>query len=553
MWSHGTVLGDRYTLGEQLGSGAMGEVWRAADRVLDREVAIKILLPRHLEEAAFAARFRREAKTLAALTHPGIVDVYDYGEESHAGSGTGFAYIVMELVDGRTLAEVHQERGVLPVGEALEIVAQALEALHVAHQGKIVHRDVKPSNLMLRADGRVAVTDFGIASTASGTGLTAARQVLGTALYMAPEQAEGAGALPASDLYAMGVLCYELLTGEPPFTGASAIEVALKHIREPVPQLPSSFPGPVRDFVARALAKEPGQRHANAAVMAAVARRSAAGQGDLSAALPPTRPLPRDGEGGKGRGRTPGRRRTLLAVVPVVIVSTGAVVYLETLPGARASQGDGSAKRPSASAGAEPGHASSSASASPSAASSSPSASTAGAQDRPAAKPGGHGDPARQSSTPTAGTAAETEAGRPAGCGGDQWGPIVNVGSGRALGLAGDRPRAGGVVVTGGSTSHGWVVRVGGYPGGSTGITSCSAEGFSLEDQRATPHSVGVLSNEHTIGQSWDLVDAGAGTYSIKPFVNDSCLTDTGANKQVITDVCRTGDKSQMWRLPTPG
>ena len=271
MWGLGTVLGDRYTLAERLGGGAMGEVWRAQDGVLGRQVAVKILLPALLNEARFADRFRREAKVLAALDHVGIVDVHDYGE---SGSQPRVAYIVMELVVGRPLDVVRadDDGAAMPVERALGIVAQALDALHAAHGRGIVHRDIKPSNLMIGDDDRVTVTDFGIAHTTAETRLTASHAVLGTARYIAPEQALGDGAVPASDQYAMGVVCYELLTGEPLFGGDAVFEVVLKHIREPAPELPAEFPRAVRAFVAKALAKAPKDRYTDAAAMAAAAR-----------------------------------------------------------------------------------------------------------------------------------------------------------------------------------------------------------------------------------------------------------------------------------------
>ncbi|MCX5609453.1 serine/threonine protein kinase [Streptomyces sp. NBC_00047] len=260
----GVLLGGRYVLDEKIGGGVMGEVWRAADRVLERDVAVKILLPELLDDDMFAARFRREAKPLAALRHPGIVDIHDYGESDGGG-----AYIVMELIDGRSLEDERADRGPLPVADALEIAAQALDALHTAHRRRIVHRDIKPSNLMLRPDGRVVVTGFGIARSLAGGRFTASHAMLGTAHCIAPEQAEDIAAAAASDMYSLGVVCYELLTGELPFTGASVLEVVLKHIREPA--LPADFPDAVRAFAARALAKQPEDRYPDAAVMAATA------------------------------------------------------------------------------------------------------------------------------------------------------------------------------------------------------------------------------------------------------------------------------------------
>ncbi|WP_344445606.1 protein kinase domain-containing protein, partial [Kitasatospora nipponensis] len=289
MWARGTVLGGRYTLAERLGGGAMGDVWRADDGVLERRVAVKILLPALLDDATFMERFRREARILASLDHPGVVDVHDYGENagdeaSGDGEGTRIAYIVMELVAGRPLDEVLAATGPMPVGPTLDIVAQALDALQAAHRRDIVHRDIKPANLMLRDDGRVTMTDFGIARALAGTKITTSHSVLGTALYLAPERAEGAPTTAASDLYSTGVVCYEMLTGEPPFAGETALEVVLKHVREPAPALSADFPQPVRDFVARALAKRPEDRFASAEEMAAAARRAADGLPWASAA-----------------------------------------------------------------------------------------------------------------------------------------------------------------------------------------------------------------------------------------------------------------------------
>lgn len=282
MWGSGTVLGGRYALAELLGGGAMGEVWRAEDRVLERSVAVKILLPALLADARFAERFRREAKVLAALDHPGIVDVHDYGE---SGSDPRVAYIVMELVGGRPLDVVLADSDAeeMPVDRVLGMVAQALEALYAAHLRGIVHRDVKPSNLMIGADDRVTVTDFGIAHSTAETKLTASHAVLGTARYIAPEQARGSGAVPASDQYAIGVVCYELLAREALFTGA-VFEVVLKHIRDPAPELSDEFPEAVRVLVAKALAKEPENRYADAAAMAVAARAAMTGGSAAAAA-----------------------------------------------------------------------------------------------------------------------------------------------------------------------------------------------------------------------------------------------------------------------------
>ncbi|MFJ2188219.1 protein kinase [Kitasatospora sp. NPDC087861] len=289
MGGPGAVLGGRYTLVERIGGGGMGTVWRADDAVLARSVAVKILHSALFEDDTFIQRFRREAQLVAAIDHPAVVDVHDYGESGGSGDagegdasdkggeaggddGERCAYIVMELVDGRPLDRVLAAEGPMPPERALDLVAAALDGLHAAHRREIVHRDLKPSNLMVRSDGRMVITDFGIARAIASTKITASHAIVGTALYMAPEQAEGAGTGPASDLYSIGVVCYELLTGTPPFVGEGVLEVALKHVRQPVPELPGTFPAAVRELVAKALAKKPEDRYADAAEMAAAAR-----------------------------------------------------------------------------------------------------------------------------------------------------------------------------------------------------------------------------------------------------------------------------------------
>ncbi|SOB80737.1 serine/threonine-protein kinase [Streptomyces sp. 1331.2] len=291
----GTVLGGRYRLVGKIGGGAMGSVWRAEDTVLARQVAVKILRSELFEDETATQRFRREAQLVAAVDHPGIVDVHDYGESGEDGDER-CAYIVMELIAGSPLDRVLANSGPMTVGRALELVAGALDALHAAHQQDIVHRDIKPSNLMVRTDGRVAITDFGIARALASTKLTAPFAIIGTALYMSPEQAEGAALGPATDLYSIGVVCYELLVGEPPYSGEGPLQIALKHVNQPVPELPETFPAAVRALVAKALAKKPEERFADAAEMAAAARAAAGGAGAEAEAG-------KAGVGGAGAGK----------------------------------------------------------------------------------------------------------------------------------------------------------------------------------------------------------------------------------------------------------
>jgi tRNA A-37 threonylcarbamoyl transferase component Bud32 len=271
MWGEGTVLAGRYQLRQRIGGGSMGDVWRALDTVLGREVAVKILLPALLDDAGFAARFHTEARVLAALSHPGIVSVFDYGEADDPRT----AFLVMELITGRPLSELLDESAPLSEATTLTVVAQTLEALQAAHDQGIVHRDVKPANLMLRG-GSVVVTDFGVARTADARRLTAVDVVLGTAVYAAPEQARHTAVTAAADQYAVGVIAYECLTGTPPFDGGTPLGIMMKHLQEPVPPLPETVSAPVRELVMRALAKDPAARFASAREMAETARRLAA-------------------------------------------------------------------------------------------------------------------------------------------------------------------------------------------------------------------------------------------------------------------------------------
>lgn len=271
MSSAGTVLGGRYTLVEKVGGGGMGSVWRADDGVLARPVAVKILRADLFEDGTGLQRFRREAQLVAAIDHPGIVGVHDYGESGGDGDAR-CAYIVMDLIEGRPLDRVLRDDGPMGAERALRLLADALDALHAAHRRGIVHRDLKPSNLMVREDGGVVITDFGIARAVASTKLTAPYAVIGTAAYMSPEQASGETTGPASDLYSIGVVGYELLVGQVPYQGEGPLQVALKHVNQPVPELPDTFPAAVRALIATALAKQPEDRFESAAGMAAAAR-----------------------------------------------------------------------------------------------------------------------------------------------------------------------------------------------------------------------------------------------------------------------------------------
>jgi len=276
----GTRLDGRYRLVERLAYGGMGEVWRASDEVLSREVAVKILRPELAEDEAFVRRFRAEARTTSGLPHNGIAAVFDYGETRVGGDGQSpapygdddadpVAYLVMELVPGEALSGILSREGALGPERTLDLVAQAARALHAAHRSGVIHRDIKPANLMVTPDGRVKVTDFGIARPLDHEPLTATGQVMGTAHYLAPELAKGQDASPLSDVYALGVVAYECLAGHRPFEGDNQVAVALAHLNEQPPPLPATIPEQVRRVVAAAMEKDPQRRMPTAEAFAA--------------------------------------------------------------------------------------------------------------------------------------------------------------------------------------------------------------------------------------------------------------------------------------------
>jgi serine/threonine-protein kinase len=254
----------------------MGEVWKAKDLVLGRIVAIKVLKEEYTGDPGFLQRFRAEARHTALLNHVGIANVFDYGEEE------GSAYLVMELVPGQPLSSIIEHEQVLSPDRTLSMIAQTARALSVAHAQGLVHRDVKPGNLLITPDGRVKVTDFGIARLADQVPLTQTGQVMGTAQYLAPEQATGQVATGASDIYALGVIGYECLTGHRPFSGESQIAIALAQVNDAPPPLPESLPKPVRALLMSMLAKDPKNRPANAIKLSEAAE--AIRNGDISAA-----------------------------------------------------------------------------------------------------------------------------------------------------------------------------------------------------------------------------------------------------------------------------
>jgi len=261
------LLDGRYRLERKIAVGGMGEVWEGVDETLDRAVAVKILRSDLADDEAFRRRFRAEARTAGRLPHAGIAAVYDYGET--LVEGDGIAYLVMELVPGEPLSSIISEQGALGTDRTLDVVGQAARALHAAHQRGVVHRDVKPANLMVTPDGRVKVTDFGIARPQDHEPLTATGQVMGTAHYLAPELARGQPATPQSDVYALGVVAYECLAGHRPFEGDNQVAVATAHLREQPPPLPATIALPVRQAVAAAMEKDPARRIPGADAFAA--------------------------------------------------------------------------------------------------------------------------------------------------------------------------------------------------------------------------------------------------------------------------------------------
>jgi serine/threonine-protein kinase len=254
----GQIYGNRYRLVDRIAIGGMGEVWRAHDEVILRDVAIKILKPEFMGDPGFLERFRVEARHAARVDHEGIADVYDYGE------GSGSAYLVMELVSGDSLARIIEKRIRLTSVEVLSIMEQTARALHAAHEDGLVHRDVKPGNLLITPGGKVKITDFGIARVADQVALTATGQVMGTVQYLAPEQATGKQATPSTDIYSLGIVAYEALTGRRPFTGESQMVIAMAQINDKPPAMGQDIDQRVQDLVLACLAKKPNQRPGSA-------------------------------------------------------------------------------------------------------------------------------------------------------------------------------------------------------------------------------------------------------------------------------------------------
>ncbi|HEY7324629.1 MAG TPA: serine/threonine protein kinase [Streptosporangiaceae bacterium] len=339
------VLGGRYRLDSPIAAGGVGEVWRAADLVLDRPVAVKVLRSEYAGQRQALARFRAEARQAGSLSHPAIAQIYDYDEVGAAEA----PYLVMELVDGPSLADL-LAAGPLDPGTTMDVLAQAASGLQAAHAAGLVHRDIKPGNLLIGPGGQVKITDFGIAHAAGAVPITRTGMVIGTPSYLAPERAAGGQASPASDLYSLGIVGYECLSGEPPFSGMP-LEVTAAHQHRELPPLPSSVPAEAAGLVRELTAKDPASRPASAAVAAERAvrvRDSLTGGAPSRLAATATAPFRSDPDGGRsgtlvdahpltwhnahavGRGdRRPWRGRGVLVALGAALVG-GLATWLVT-------------------------------------------------------------------------------------------------------------------------------------------------------------------------------------------------------------------------------
>ncbi len=324
------VFAQRYRITDKIGGGGMAEVYKAADGVLGRTVAIKVLHPQYAGDADFVARFRQEAQSAANLSHPNIVNIYDWGEQA------GTYYIVMEYIEGKDLKEVIDAQGPLSAAKTMELSAKVAAALDFAHRHDVIHRDVKPHNIVLTRDNEVKVTDFGIARRGAST-MTQTGSVLGTAGYISPEQAQGRAVGPASDIYSLGCVMYEMLTGDPPFTGENPVAVAVKQVNEPpVPprQINPQIPEALQAIILKAMAKRPEERYGSAEEMREdILRVAQGGEPDYAAAgattvLPVTAPVvPRPATG----AAPPPKKKK---VWPWVALAIGLAILAESRCGA---------------------------------------------------------------------------------------------------------------------------------------------------------------------------------------------------------------------------
>jgi serine/threonine protein kinase len=264
MVTKGQKINDRYEIIRSIGEGGMANVYLGYDTILDRKVAIKVLRGDLSNDEKFVRRFQREALSASSLAHPNIVEMYDVGEDN------GLYYIVMEYVEGKTLKQLLKKRGSLTLSEAIDIMLQLTDGMAHAHDSYIIHRDLKPQNIMIKDDGQIKITDFGIAMALNATQLTQTNSVMGSVHYLPPEQASGKGATTKSDIYSMGIIFYELLTGSLPFRGDNAVEIALKHMRDPLPNVRDenpAIPQSIENIIMKATAKNPKNRYNDAREM----------------------------------------------------------------------------------------------------------------------------------------------------------------------------------------------------------------------------------------------------------------------------------------------
>ena len=264
MITKGQKINDRYEIIRSIGEGGMANVYLGYDTILDRNVAIKVLRGDLSSDEKFVRRFQREALSASSLAHPNIVEMYDVGEDN------GIYYIVMEYVEGKTLKQLLKKRGSLTLSEAIDIMLQLTDGMAHAHDSYIIHRDLKPQNIMIKDDGQIKITDFGIAMALNATQLTQTNSVMGSVHYLPPEQASGKGSTIKSDIYSMGIIFYELLTGRLPFKGDNAVEIALKHMREPLPSVREdnpAIPQSIENIILKATAKNPKNRYDDARQM----------------------------------------------------------------------------------------------------------------------------------------------------------------------------------------------------------------------------------------------------------------------------------------------
>ena len=264
MITKGQKINDRYEVIKSIGEGGMANVYLAHDLILDRDVAVKVLRGDLAGDEKFVRRFQREALSASSLSHPNIVEMYDVGEDN------GTYYIVMEYIDGKTLKQLIKKRGALTLSECIDIMVQLTDGIDQAHESYIIHRDLKPQNIMIQDSGEIKITDFGIAMALNNTQLTQTNSVMGSVHYLPPEQASGKGATVKSDIYSMGILFYELLTGNLPFRGDNAVEIAFKHIKNDIPSIRESnpsIPQSIENIVLKATAKNPKNRYNSAKEM----------------------------------------------------------------------------------------------------------------------------------------------------------------------------------------------------------------------------------------------------------------------------------------------